>query len=82
MPAAAHQGFQYGRGVIDGVNGLLCENSPEAIAQKIHDGVHRYDLSRIGEKAHETLYRNWESIVDEVCGRYKEIVNAYKRIRA
>ena len=79
-PPLLIRGSNTAEGVIDGVNGLLCENSPEAIAQKIHDGVHRYDLSRIGEKAHETLYRNWESIVDEVCGRYKEIVNAYKRI--
>jgi len=81
-PPLLVKGSNTAEGVIDGVNGLLCENSPEAIARKIYDGVLMYDLSKIGDKAHETLYRNWEKIVDEVYGRYREIVNAYKRIRA
>lgn len=81
-PSLLIRGSNTAEGVIDGENGLLCENSPEAIARRIYEAAYQYDLSGIGEKAHETLYRNWESIVDEVYGRYKEIVNAYKRIRA
>jgi glycosyltransferase involved in cell wall biosynthesis len=81
-PPLLIKGSNTAEGIIDGENGLLSDNSPEAISRRIYDAVHQSDLSRIGERAHETLYRNWESIVDEVYGRYKEIVNAYKRIRA
>jgi len=81
-PALLVKGSNTAEGVIDGFNGLLCENSPEAIANRIFDALRHADLAGIGEKAHDTLYRNWESIVDEVYGRYREIVNAYKRIRA
>mgnify|MGYP000713261947 CR=1 FL=1 len=81
-PALLVQGSNTAEGVIDGLNGLLAENSPESIAKKIFDSVRTCDLSKIGENAHETLYRKWESIVDEVYGRYREIVSAYKRIRA
>ena len=81
-PPLLIKGSNTAEGIIDGENGLLSDNSPEAISRRIYDAVHQSDLSRIGERAHETLYRNWEIIVDEVYGRYKEIVNAYKRIRA
>lgn len=81
-PALLVRGSNTAEGVIDGENGLLSDNSPEAIADKIDDAVHHINLPEIGERAHDTLYKNWESIVDEVYGRYKEIVNAYKRMRA
>lgn len=81
-PALLVRGSNTAEGVIDGENGLLSDNSPEAIADKIDDAVHHINLPEIGERAHDTLYKNWESIVDEVYGRYKEIVNAYKRMQA
>jgi len=81
-PSLLIRGSNTAEGVTDGVNGLLSENTPEAIAQRIFDAVNQNDLSEIGERAHDTLYRNWESIVDEVYGRYEEIAKTYKILRA
>lgn len=81
-PALLVRGSNTAEGVVDGFNGLLADNSPEDIARRIFDGVRNCSLPQIGESAHKTLYRNWESIVDEVYGRYREIVSVYKKIRA
>jgi len=67
-------------GIIDGVNGFVCENSPEAFARKIKQAIsdpHR--LERVGKTAQETLYRSWEDIVEEVNDRYGEIIERHKR---
>ena len=81
-PSLLIEGSNTAEGIIDGFNGLLCENSATTIAKRIFEFSSIENLIRVGESAHQTLYKSWEGIVDEVYGRYKEIVHVYKKIRA
>lgn len=82
-PSLLIEGSNTAEGVIDGVNGILSKDGAGSIAGKIFEASsHREHLAEIGDNAYETLYRSWESIVDEVYGRYNEIVKAYGKIRA
>ncbi len=67
-------------GVVDNVNGLLSDNDSISYANKIIQVIEdKTALKKIGEKAKLTIARNWEDIVDEVNGRYIEIISNYKR---
>lgn len=67
-------------GIIDNVNGFLSDNDSVSYANRIIQIVKdREALKNVGDKAKITIYRNWESIVDEVCERYIEIIQHYKR---
>jgi 1,2-diacylglycerol 3-alpha-glucosyltransferase len=81
-PSLLIEGSNTAEGIVDGFNGFLTKDSPRAIANRIYDASSKREyLARIGENAYKTVYKNWESIVDEVYGRYTEIVKAYRRIR-
>ncbi|MGE5557815.1 MAG: glycosyltransferase [Bacillota bacterium] len=78
-PALLIKGSNAAEGVEDGYNGFLAENSAPGVAGKILEAVsERGKLASIGGAARETLYTSWERIVDEVRGRYREIIRAYK----
>lgn len=67
-------------GIIDNVNGFLSDNDSAAYANRIMRIIKdREEMKNIGEKARITIYRNWESIVDEVRERYLDIIQTYKR---
>jgi len=67
-------------GIVDNVNGFLADNDSISYSKRIVEIVSKRDeLKNIGEKAQATIYRSWESIVDEVYERYMEIINSYKR---
>lgn len=68
-------------GIIDNVNGFLSENDAESYANRIISIIKDRDLlKKVGEKARETIYRDWESIVDEVYRRYLEIIRIHKKV--
>ncbi len=82
-PSLLIEGSNTAEGVIDNVNGFLCRDTAEDIARRIREVVSdRESMVNCGDNAHKTLYLNWETIVDEVYGRYKEITAVYKRLRA
>ena len=65
--------------ISDGVNGFLSPNSQEAYAQRIVSLMeHPEILSRAGNKASKTISRSWESVIEEVVLRYKDIQESYK----
>ncbi|MBN2852710.1 MAG: glycosyltransferase [Clostridia bacterium] len=63
-------------GVIHDFNGLLCENDVDSFVREIKENIFKKEkLAEIGDKAYETLYRNWEQIVDEVYKKYSDILS-------
>jgi glycosyltransferase involved in cell wall biosynthesis len=75
VPAVLVRGSTAAENVTDGENGFTCENDVEdfaaTVAKVMDDEAAR---RRAGEGARQTIYRSWESIVDEVYSRYTEIV--------
>jgi len=68
-------------GIIDNVNGFLSENDAESYANRILSIISDKELLRkAGEKARDTIFRDWESIVDEVYRRYVEIIRIHKKL--
>ena len=63
-------------GVEDGVNGFLCENSPEDIANTILRGLKRAD--EVGQVARKTIPQPWGKIVDNVLARYADLIEKRK----
>ncbi|HEY8500904.1 MAG TPA: glycosyltransferase [Clostridia bacterium] len=67
-------------GIVDNVNGFLSDNDSISYSRRIVEIISKRDeLKNIGKKAQATIYRSWESIVDEVYERYMEIIKSYKR---
>ena len=63
----------------DGVDGFVTPNSTEAYAQRITKLMENPELlSRVGAKASKTISRSWESVIDEVILRYRDIQASYK----
>lgn len=61
--------------VIDGYNGLLCENSAADAADKIASVLEfPDDLARLGQTARTTIPIGWSSIITHACERYAELV--------
>jgi 1,2-diacylglycerol 3-alpha-glucosyltransferase len=67
-------------GIVDNVNGFLSDNDSISYSKRIVEIINKRDeLENIGKKAQETIYRSWESIVDEVYERYVGIIKSFKR---
>ena len=74
------KGSNASEGVIHGKNGFLCENTAESVATSIQKIVADRDaLRNAGILAQTTIFRSWESIVDDiVVPKYLEIIGNYK----
>ena len=59
-------------GIEDGVNGFLCENSPEDIARAIREALPR--AREAGLAARRTIPRPWDEIMTDVIGRYERLI--------
>ncbi|MGB9857393.1 MAG: glycosyltransferase [Dictyoglomaceae bacterium] len=78
-PSLLIEGASASEGIIDNFNGFLSKNDPILYAKKIKEIISdRENLKRVGENAQRTIYKDWESIIDEVAERYKEIIKNYK----
>lgn len=65
--------------VEDKVNGFLCEENVESLADAILQLVDKEDyLKQIGEKAYQTLYKSWDMLADEVLEKYRKVIEEYK----
>ena len=61
------------------VNGFLTPNDLQAYADRIvYLMAHPELLRKAGDKASTTIARSWESVIDEVILRYRDIQQSYK----
>ncbi len=66
-------------GIEDGYNGYLSENDVSAFASCIQKAAADAQLLKTaGRNARDTLYRPWESVIDEVAIRYSDIIESKK----
>lgn len=64
--------------IVDNVNGFLAEETADAYAQKIKEIIHNPELlQKVGEEAHISVYRTWETVANEALEKYKEVIDAY-----
>ncbi|NLC44817.1 MAG: glycosyltransferase family 4 protein [Clostridiales bacterium] len=62
--------------ITEDYNGLLAENDSRSYALAIRNAISNPEnLMQIGNNAAKTLTRSWESAIDEVALRYKEIID-------
>ncbi|MBR0026287.1 MAG: glycosyltransferase [Clostridia bacterium] len=66
--------------VRDEQNGFLCEDTPESIADRIAYALsHPELLQKCGEQARESIPVKWSRIMDDVCDRYRALIEKYKK---
>lgn len=66
--------------IVDGVNGFLAEETPEAYAEKIEEIIGNPEKrEEVGEEAHRSVYRTWEDVAREVLENYKVVIANYKQ---
>jgi len=63
----------------DGVDGFLSPDNSQEYAQRILTLMEHPELvARVGTKASKTISRSWESVIEEVILRYRDIQESYK----
>lgn len=66
--------------ITDGENGFLADETAEAYAEKILNIVSDPErLSAVGEEAHRSVYRTWETVAQEVLAKYEEVIAEYRK---
>jgi glycosyltransferase involved in cell wall biosynthesis len=79
VPSIVVRNTSSAEGILEDVNGFLINNNPESLAEKIMKlKSNPESIKRAGEGARKTIYRHWESIVDEVNIKYEEIIRWHK----
>jgi 1,2-diacylglycerol 3-alpha-glucosyltransferase len=80
IPSIVVRNTSSAEGILDNVNGFLINNNAESLAEKIIDLKRNpHAIKKAGEGARKSIYRHWESIVDEVAIRYEEIIREHKQ---
>lgn len=80
-PAVMVKGSTAAEILSDAVNGFLIENSVESFGEKLRAlNDDRALIARVGLNASKTIVRSWEDVVDEVIGRYRELIVRKKMI--
>jgi len=79
-PAVLIAGSTASEVIKDGFNGFLVEESPESYASRIRSFYNdRSAIQEAAEGASKTLTRSWREVMEEVVGRYEEIIERYGR---
>lgn len=82
VPALLIEGSTAAEVVTDGYNGFLVTESPESYASKIRSLYeNRQSVETAARGASSTLTRSWREVMEEVVGRYDEIIERYGRSR-
>ena len=67
-------------GIIDGVNGILIDESPEALASNVAELLKNTEiLKKLGDNAINTVYFSWEDSVNAAYKRYEKIIENKNR---
>ena len=65
--------------ITDGINGFLTHNDPVDFVQQITYLMNRpEEIARVGEKAAKTISRSWESVIEEVALRYRDLQESFR----
>ncbi len=80
-PSIIVKGSNASEGVVHGENGYLCDNSAQSVSETISKIVSDRDaLKKAGENAQHTIFRSWESIIDDiVVPKYHEVIEKFKQ---
>jgi 1,2-diacylglycerol 3-alpha-glucosyltransferase len=79
-PSLVIAGSCAAEGIEDGCNGFISQNDADSFASNIQKAVSDTELLKAaGRSARNTLYRSWESVVDEVAQKYCDIIESKKR---
>jgi len=79
IPSIVVKNSSSAEGITDKVNGFLVDNSPEALAMTISELMNYPEIIQLtGEGARKSLYKNWETIVDEAYLRYLDVIESYQ----
>lgn len=63
-------------GITDGVNGFLCEDSPDDIARAVREGLKK--SREAGTAARNTIPKPWSDIMDDVILKYETLIGRRK----
>ena len=78
-PSLMLSGSTAATAIRDGIDGFLSPNDTAQYARHILSLMEHPELvTRIGNKASKTISRSWESVIDEVILRYRDIQASYK----
>ncbi len=75
-PSVLVRGSCSAEGIEDGVNGFLCEDSPEDIARVIREALPR--AAAVGQAARRTIPQPWEEIMADVVAKYEALIEQKK----
>lgn len=79
VPSIVVRNTSSAEGILDNVNGFLINNNAESLAGKIIELKQNPQvINKAGQGARKSVYRHWESIVDEVAIRYDEIIHEHR----
>ncbi len=70
-PSLMVRGSCCAEGVRDDVDGFLCDNTPESLAERIVSALPR--RTEVGLEASRTLPVTWDRVMDEAAERYAEL---------
>lgn len=74
-PAVMAKGSTASAILTDGVNGFLVENDPDMMSALLRSlSCDREKIRRVGLQASRTIVRSWEDCVEEVLGRYNDLL--------
>ena len=75
-PSVTVQGSSAAECIEDGVNGLLCQDDSDDLAQVVNAALaDPAALARMGERAKATIPIPWSELVDGVLERYQALIN-------
>lgn len=79
-PSVVIRGSNAAEPVIDGVNGMLCEDATEDLARVMEQALEEPERFReMGQMARRTIPRSWENILDDVVDRYGQVIEMNSR---
>ena len=74
-PSVLVRGSSAAEVIEHGVNGFLCENSPEDLCRIFQNALQDLNqCARIGQKARETIPVPWEHIMETVVEHYDRLI--------
>jgi len=79
IPSIVVKNSSSSEGIVDGVNGFIIDNEVDSLVQKISELINEQDfIKKVGEGARKSIHHTWESVVNDVCLRYVDIIKDHR----
>ena len=79
-PSVVVRGSSASEPIVDEVNGFLCKDETEDLARVMAMAISDKEKLRIvGEKARQTVPKNWDAIIDSALERYLRLTYDFKK---